>query len=193
MAWESTIPDTAMNKISNRLARRETTQRIPDSLEEWIPQSILVRFVLNAVEFAEDRSSSNYRRRSLFLDCQPKVLLALLTQAYATGVYRSANIAALVRDDSALAYLNAGTFPDSTTLMRFRRENRTLVLNALVRLYSLAWAFRSGQTKLDEIDWDTVSLLADEWTQEDIAAGFRATAEERILWAIREDSAALDI
>ena len=182
-----------MIRISNRLAHREGTQRIPDSLHEWIPQDVLVRFVLNAVEFAEDRSSSNYRRRSLFQGCQPKVLLALLTQAYATGVYRSTEIADSVRNDAGLAYLNACTFPGWTTLMRFRRENRALLLTALVRLYSLAWAFRSGQTKLDEIDWDTVTLLADEWTQEDIAAGFRATAEERILWAIREDSAALDI
>ena len=178
--------------MTTSIEDRTPTGAIPNSLKEWIPERILVRLVLSAVEYSEDSGSSSHRRRPLFMGYQPKVLLGLLAYAYTTGTYRSMDVERQVRADHGMGYLSAGSFPEWTALMRFRRENRQLLLAAIDRVYRLAWAFRSGQTRLDEIDWDSVGVLADEWTQEELTAQFRATAEERSLWAIREDSATLD-
>ena len=57
---------------------------------------------------------------------QPRTLLALLTYAYALGIYASSDVEAMMRADNNFRHLCAGEFPHWKVLRHFRRAKSTL-------------------------------------------------------------------
>lgn len=62
---------------------------------------------------------------------QPKTLLALLTYAYALGIYASSDVEAMMRADVNFRHLCAGEFPHWKVLRRFRRANSDAIRTCL--------------------------------------------------------------
>lgn len=69
---------------------------------------------------------------------QYRMLLTLLSYAYARGVYGSEDIQERLRSDADLRYLCAFEFPDSDTLRQFRRREWIRLNVSLTRLLNLA-------------------------------------------------------
>lgn len=101
---------------------RQTDYLLPPSVDEWLPDGHLARFVVDVVEQLD---LSTLTRRYMGRGSKahhPAVLLSLLIYGYATGVVSSRKIERATYDSVAFRYLAANTHPDHDTLATFRRR-----------------------------------------------------------------------
>jgi len=101
---------------------RDTLFLMPPSVQEWLPEQHLARFVVDLVaqldlrilrESYDGRGSAAYH---------PEMLVALLFYAYATGMRASRKIETATYDSVAVRYIAANTHPDHNTIATFRRR-----------------------------------------------------------------------
>src|SRR3954465_11487573 len=108
---------------------REQELLLPPSLREWLPESHLAWFVLDAVEaFDLEPFFASYRRDGWGRAAHdPAMMLALLLYAYAVGERSSRRIERRCEDDVAFRVITANHVPDHATIARFRvRHERAL-------------------------------------------------------------------
>lgn len=141
---------------------------LPDDLAEWLGAVRLTHLVLDAV--ADTESPRTEFRLPGEEGHGFRMLLTLMSYAYARGIYGSAEMAERVVLDTDLRYLATGAQPSARTLRQFRRQNWMLLRTAVARLVALS----AGGSDQD--------------------AWFNATAEAdlRLERAVAADSYALD-
>ena len=103
-------------------ADRDTDYLFPPSMQDWLPEDHLARFV---VEVVDQLDLSDLTRQYAGRGSQahhPAVLLNLLIYGYATGVFSSRKIERATHDSIAFRYLAANTHPDHDTIAAFRRR-----------------------------------------------------------------------
>jgi transposase len=101
---------------------RDTAYLLPPSVDEWLPQEHLARYVVEVVE-ALDLSAMTRSYAGRGSDAHhPAVLVALLIYGYATGTYSSRKIEAATYDSLAFRYIAGNTHPDHDTLATFRKR-----------------------------------------------------------------------
>jgi transposase len=108
---------------------REQELLLPPSLREWLPESHLVWFVLDAVEALDlGPFYASYRHDGWGRAAHdPAMMLALLLYAYAIGERSSRRIERRCEDDVAFRVITANQVPDHATIARFRvRHERAL-------------------------------------------------------------------
>ena len=66
---------------------RETGFLLPPSVDEWLPERHLARFIVEVIAGLDLRSMSGSYRGSGSASYHPEVLLGLLVYGYATGVF----------------------------------------------------------------------------------------------------------
>jgi transposase len=101
---------------------RDTDYLFPPSMQDWLPEDHLARFV---VEVVDQLDLSELTRQYAGRGSQahhPAVLLSLLIYGYATGVFSSRKIERATYDSIAFRYLAANTHPDHDTIAAFRRR-----------------------------------------------------------------------
>ena len=101
---------------------RATLYLLPPSLQDWLPEWHLARFVVEIVEQLDLRSL-----KSSYTGCgskpyNPEMLLALLFYGYATGVFSSRKLERSTYDSVAFRYIAANSHPDHDTIATFRRR-----------------------------------------------------------------------
>ena len=101
---------------------RQTDYLLPPSVEDWLPEDHLARFVVDVVERLDlSELTRQYGGRGSAA-LHPAVLLGLLIYGYATGVASSRKIERATYDSIAFRYIAANTHPDHDTLAHFRRR-----------------------------------------------------------------------
>jgi transposase len=101
---------------------RKTTYLLPPSLEDWLNEDHLARFVVEVIEQLDlSRIVCQYAGRGSAAH-HPATLLAILVYGYATGVFSSRRLERATYDSVAFRYLAANTHPDHDTLANFRRR-----------------------------------------------------------------------
>ena len=101
---------------------RKTDYLLPPSVDDWLTQDHLARFVVEVVDGLDvSRLTRQYAGRGSKAH-HPATLLALLVYGYATGVFSSRKIERATFDSVAFRYIAAGTHPDHDTLATFRRR-----------------------------------------------------------------------
>ena len=104
------------------LTDRKTDYLLPPSVDDWLTQDHLARFV---VEIIDGLDLSNLTRQYAGRGSKahhPATLLALLVYGYATGVFSSRKLEMATYDSVACRYIAAGSHPDHDTLASFRRR-----------------------------------------------------------------------
>lgn len=113
---------------------RDTAYLLPPSVDEWLPQDQLARFVVEVIDQMDlselvrqyaGRGSDAYH---------PAMLLGLLVYGYATGVHSSRKIERACHDSVAFRFIAANTQPDhdATFRRRFLAQIETLFVQVLV-------------------------------------------------------------
>jgi transposase len=101
---------------------RDTDFLLPPSVQEWLPEGHLARYVVEVVEGLDlgeverayaGRGSTAYH---------PATLLALLIYGYATGCFSSRKIERATYESLAFRFIAANGHPDHDTLASFRRR-----------------------------------------------------------------------
>src|ERR1035437_5992304 len=101
---------------------RKTDYLLPPSLEDWLNEDHLARFV---VEVVDQLDISNLTRQYAGRGSKahhPATLLAILVYGYSTGVFSSRKLEMATYDSVAFRYIAAGSHPDHDTLATFRRR-----------------------------------------------------------------------
>src|SRR2546426_6483776 len=133
---------------------------LPPSLEEWLPERHLARFVSELVEEALDLSAirAGYTEGLGYPPYDPRLMLKLLIYGYCTGQRSSRGIERRCQDDVAFRYLAAGAVPDYRSIARFRRRH----LEALAGLFlqALQLCQQAGMVRLGKVALDGTKLRA---------------------------------
>jgi transposase len=95
---------------------------MPPSVDEWLPQTHLARFVVEVVDGLDLSPMSKCYRGSGSASYHPKVLLGLLVYGYATGVFSSRKLERATYDSVAFRFIAANDHPDHDTIANFRRR-----------------------------------------------------------------------
>ena len=113
------------------VADRKTDFLLPPSVEDWLNENHLARFV---AEVIDQLDLSNLTRQYAGRGSKahhPATLLAILVYGYATGVFSSRKLETATYDSVAFRFIAANTHPDHDTLATFRRR----VLDELAALF----------------------------------------------------------
>ena len=101
---------------------RGTGYLLPPSVDEWLPENHLARFIVEVVEnLSTTQLERDYAGRGSAA-YHPNMLLALLVYGYATGVFSSRKIERATYDSLAFRFIAANQHPDHDTLATFRRR-----------------------------------------------------------------------
>lgn len=114
---------------------------LPHSIQDWIPENHIVRFVCDMVETLPTIGFRVNPRGSGSEQYQPRMLLALLIYCYATGRFHSREIEQATYSDVAVRFICGGDLhPDHSTIAEFRMVNRALFESSFVKVLELASA-----------------------------------------------------
>ena len=136
-----------------RALDRETPMFLPPSIQEWLPEQHLARFVVEIVEQLDlSEITSRYGGSGGKQAYHPAMLVALLFYGYATGVFSSRKLEQATYDSVAFRYLSGDQHPDHDTIANFRKrflaELEGLFKQILVLAKTLG-VLRLGRVSLD--------------------------------------------
>ncbi len=131
---------------------------MPPSLDDWVPENHLARFVVDIVSRLDLSPIRNFYAGRGSDAYPPSMMTALLFYAYATGVFSSRKIERGTYDSVALRYVAVNTHPDHDTIATFRRR----FLKELKSLFTqiLLVAHEMGLMKLGSVSLDGTKIKA---------------------------------
>jgi len=117
---------------------RETLYLLPPSLQDWLPEGHLARFVVEIVEQLDLGSLKRSYAGRGSQPYNPEMLVALLFYGYATGVFSSRKLERNTYDSVAFRYVAANTHPDHDTIANFRRRFSPQLKECFVQILLIA-------------------------------------------------------
>ena len=117
---------------------RETGFLMPPSVDEWLPEQHLARFVVEVVEGLDLRAMSQSYRGSGSASYHPVVLLSILVYGYATGVFSSRKLERATYNSVAFRFIAGNEHPDHDTIATFRRRFLKQIEALFVEVLKLA-------------------------------------------------------
>jgi len=141
---------------------RDTDWMLPPSVQDWVPEAHLARYVaavverldLSQIEYAyAGRGSAAYH---------PACLLSLLIYGYATGTFSSRKIENATYDSLAFRYLACNLHPDHDTLATFRRRFGAQFESAA---RPAEWLFHSSELQRSHLQAQPCNLPGSALTQ----------------------------
>ncbi|WP_449343303.1 IS1182 family transposase [Streptomyces sp. C11-1] len=159
---------------------------LPPSLDDWLPEGHLARFVADLVDDVLDLGPilAGYTEKRGFPPHDPRLMVRLLIYGYTTGVRPSRAIERKCADDVAFRFLAVGQAPDFRSVSRFRRRH----LDALADLFtrSLHLAQKLGMDKMGRVALDGTKLQASASRHKAMSYGRLVDKEERVEAEIAE-------
>jgi len=141
-----------------RLIDRETGFLMPPSVDEWLPQRHLARFVVEVVDGLDLRAMTGSYRGSGEASYHPQLLLGLIIYGYATGVFSSRKLERASYDSVAFRFIAANEHPDHDTIAAFRRRFLKQIGTLFVQV--LGVAREMGVLKLGTVALDGTKIHA---------------------------------
>jgi transposase len=176
---------------------RKTDYLLPPSLDDWLNEDHLARFV---VEVVDQLDLSNLTRQYAGRGSKahhPATLLAILVYGYATGVFSSRRLERATYDSVAFRYIAAGSHPDHDTLATFRRRFLGELEGLFVQVLELAQEMKL--LKLGTVCLDGTKLHANASRHSALSHGHierlevQLKAEVQELLALAEQADQVDI
>ena len=143
-----------MPKLYRGSSTRQTLL-LPPSLDDWLPDGHIARFVVDVVEQidlgpieAAIRAKDARGTRPF----APQMMVALLFYAYATGRFSSRRIARGCADDVGMRFITADTQPHFTSIAEFRRVHLLAIgglFKEVLRLCKVAGLVKGRDTWAD--------------------------------------------
>ena len=141
-----------------RTIDRQTGYLLPPSVDEWLPEKHLARFVVEVIDGLDLRAMSGKYRGSGSASYHPRVLLGILVYGYATGVFSSRKLERATYDSVAFRFIAANDHPDHDTLATFRRRFLKAIEGLFVQV--LVLAREMGMLKMGTIALDGTKIHA---------------------------------
>jgi transposase len=117
---------------------RATDFLLPPSIQEWLPEGHLARYVVEVVEQLDLSALERAYAGRGYDAYPPAMLLSLLIYGYATGTFSSRRIERATYDSLAFRYIACNLHPDHDTLAHFRRRFGAEFESAFVQVLQVA-------------------------------------------------------
>lgn len=137
---------------------RDTPYLLPPSVQEWLPEGHLARFVVEVVEQLDlGKFTRAYAGRGSDA-LPPSMMVALLFYGYATGVYSSRRLERETYDSVAMRFVAGNQHPDHDTIANFRKR----FLKELGELFGeiLKFARAAGLLAVGKVSLDGTKIQA---------------------------------
>jgi transposase len=163
---------------------RDTLFLMPPSVDDWVPENHLARFVVDIVSRLDlspiisayaGRGSDAY---------PPSIMVALLFYAYATGVFSSRKIERATYDSVAFRYIAVNTHPDHDTIASFRKRFLKELKALFVQI--LLIAHEMGVLKLGSVSLDGTKIKANASKHHALSWGYARKLEKQLKDEIKE-------
>ncbi len=141
-----------------RQVDRKTLYLMPPSMNDWLPEGHLARFIIEIVgQLDLGPIKSAYAGRGSKAH-HPEMLLALLFYGYATGVFSSRKLEQATYDSVAFRYIAANNHPDHDTIATFRKRFLPQLAPLFVQILLIAQ--QMGCLKLGKVSLDGTKIKA---------------------------------
>jgi len=137
---------------------RETGFLLPPSVDDWLPERHLARFVVEVVDRLDLSAMSRSYRGTGSASYHPALLLGILVYGYATGVFSSRKLERATYDSVAFRFIAANDHPDHDTIATFRRRFLKQIEGLFVQVLELAREM--GMLKLGTVALDGTKIHA---------------------------------
>jgi transposase len=150
----------------------------PPSVQEWLPEDHLARFIADIVGKLDMRSlRASYAGRGVEA-YQPEMLVGLLFYGYATGVFSSRKLERATYDSVAFRYIAANQHPEHDTIATFRRRFLPAVKACFKQI--LLIAAESGMLKIGRVSIDGTKVKANASKHHALSFAHATKLERRI-------------
>lgn len=156
----------------------------PPSVQEWLPENHLARFVVEVVSKLDLRLLEDSYTRRGSEGYHPAMMLALLFYGYATGVFSSRRLEQATYDSVAFRYICGNTHPDHDTITEFRKRFLNELKPLFVQILVLAQAI--GLLKLGRVSLDGTKVKANASKHSALSWGHIEKIEEQLRQEVEE-------
>jgi len=157
---------------------RDTAFLFPPSVDEWLPQRHLARYVVEVVEGLDLSEMVRSYRGSGSASYHPAMLLSLLIYGYATKVFSSRAIERASYDSVAFRFIAANAHPDHDTIASFRRRFLPQIEALFVEVLKLARTM--GMLKLGTVALDGTKIHANASRHSALSYGHAKKLEKQL-------------
>jgi transposase len=161
-----------------RPINRDTGFLLPPSVDEWLPQRHLARFVVEVVERLDLSTIEKAYRGSGSASYHPAMLLSLLIYGYATRVFSSRALERATYDSVAFRFIAGNEHPDHDTIAVFRKRFLGQIEGLFVEVLKLARAM--GMLKLGTVALDGTKLHANASRHSALSYGHARKLEKQL-------------
>ena len=137
---------------------RDTPYIFPPSVQDYLPDDHLARFVVDIVDQLDLNHLSAMYSGRCSKPFHPSMLVALLFYGYSTGVFSSRKLEKATYDSIAFRYICANTNPDHDTIASFRKRFLKELGALFVEILVVGEAM--GLVKLGTISLDGTKIKA---------------------------------
>ena len=157
---------------------QSTLYLLPPSLQDWLPEDHLARFVVEIVDQLDLRDL-----KAAYAGCgsqpyNPEMLLALLFYGYATGVFSSRKLERSTYDSVAFRFIAANAHPDHDTIAVFRKRFLPQLKALFVQI--LLIAEEAGVLKLGTVSLDGTKVKANASKHKALSYNHACKLEEQL-------------
>lgn len=164
-----------------RLVDRDTSYLLPPSVDEWLPEDHLARFVVEIVDELDISALESSYTGSGSDAYHPRMMAALLFYSYASGTFSSRKIETATYESVAFRYVAANQHPDHDTICSFRKRFFEPLGDLFIQILRLAAQmgltelgdvsidgskFKANASKHKAMSWDRVCQLEDQLSEE---------------------------
>ena len=165
-------------KVTFAEVDRETLYLLPPSIQDWLPEKHLARFVVEIVEqidLGPLRASYSGRGSQPY---NPEMLVALLFYGYATGVFSSRKLERSTYDSVAFRYIAANSHPDHDTIAEFRKRFLPQLTKIFVEILGIA--HQMNVLKLGKVSIDGTKIEANASKHKALSYGHACKLEKQL-------------
>ena len=163
---------------------RETPYLFPPSVQEWLPEKHLARFVVEIVSRLDLRPLEDAYTKRGSEGYPPAAMVALLFYGYATGVFSSRKLEEATYDSVAFRYIAANTHPDHDTIAHFRKRFLEQLKPLFVEILLLAQTM--GFLKLGRVTLDGTKVRANASKHSALSWGHIQKLEKQLREEVQE-------
>jgi transposase len=167
-----------------RPINRDTGFLLPPSVDDWLPQRHLARFVVEVVDRLDLSALEQAYRGSGSASYHPAMLLSLLIYGYATRVFSSRALERATYDSVAVRFIAGNEHPDHDTIATFRKRFLGQIEPLFVEVLKLARAM--GMLKLGTVALDGTKVHANASRHSALSYGHAKKLEKQLKREVKQ-------
>jgi transposase len=167
-----------------RPINRDTPFLFPPSVDEWLPERHLARFVVEVIDGLDLSELVKVYRGSGIASYHPSILLGLLIYGYATRVFSSRAIERATHDSVAFRFIAGNEHPDHDTIAAFRKRFLPQIKVLFVEVLKLAGTM--GMLKMGTVALDGTKVHANASRHSALSYGHAKKIEKQLKHEVQQ-------